>query len=111
MVYTQNWQLSDHRSFVLAKEVLGVSEYQLFIDAYREWYGHEPNPRTVDALFGEYLRSGELPPFVRHFARRFVASHPAHVQSLQKIRRRSERANLIAIGTLALMVLTALALK
>ncbi len=110
MAQARKWQLSDYQSFVLAKEVLGVSEYQLFIDAYRDWYGHEPGTRTIDAEFGEYLRSNELPLYVRHFARRFVAAHPDHVQSFQKVRQRSERAHLIAIGTLALMVLSALAL-
>ena len=106
----QGRQFTDVRDFLLAKEALEISEYQIFFDAYRDWYGHEPSGSSLNTLFGEYLRSSELPHFVKHFARRFVASHPEQVQALLAAYRRSQRAHLIALGALALMVLWALTL-
>ena len=106
----QDRRVTDFRDFLLAKEALEISDYQIFFDAYRDWYGHEPSGSSLNALFGEYLRSSELPHFVKHFARRFVASHPEQVRSLLAAYQRSHRAHLLALGTLALMVLLALTL-
>lgn len=103
-------QAADFQDFLLTKAARETSEYQVFVDAYRDWYGDEPAQRRLQNAFGEYLKSGDLPHFVRHYARRYVATHPDPVRTLMDRDRQSQRANLIAFGMLTVMVLFAMAI-
>ena len=103
-----DWQATDTQDFLLTKTLRETSDYQVFVDAFRDWYGHEPVPHALDKVFGEYLKSGKLPHYVRHYARQYVAAHPGSVQTLVDRNRQSQRANLIAYGVLGAMVLFAL---
>ena len=103
-----DWQAADLQDFLLTKTLRETSDYQVFVDAFRDWYGHEPRQHGLEKVFGEYLKSGDLPHYVRHYARQYVAAHPGSVQTLVDGYRQSQRANLIAYGVLAAMVLFAL---
>ncbi len=101
-------QAADFQDFLLTKTARGTSEYQVFLDAYRDWYGREPTQHRLESLFGNYLKTGNLPHFVRHYARHYVATHPVPVQTLLDRDRRSKRANVIVYGILTAMVILAM---
>ncbi len=105
-----DWQAADFRCFLLTKAARETSDYQIFVDAYRDWYGREPAQHGLDKFFGEYLKSGDLPHFVRHYARHYVETHPGPVQTLVDRDRQSQRANLIAFGMVVVLVLFAMAI-
>jgi len=98
----------DAESFVLTRELLDVSDYEVFQRAYADWYGHEPDRHAIDAHFGAYLRSEQLPIFVRHYVRRFVQSHPDGVRAVVDRETRASRLNRIMIAVVALLVVFAL---
>ena len=101
---------TDFDAFLMTKDALGVSEYQVFRRAYRAWYGYEPSPGQTDSLFRAYLLSSELPHFVRHFARRFLQNHPEVPRAIQERYHRSQRADHISLALIVVMVFGALAL-
>jgi hypothetical protein len=101
---------SDLDAFLITKKALGISEYQLFIEAYRDWYGDKPHHKRIDALFGRYLHTMDLPFFVRHYARHYLDRHHEALQSIQDEYRRDKRANTFAFSTIVLLVMGALAL-
>ena len=105
-----DWQAADYNDFLLTKAARETSDYQIFGDAYRDWYGHEPTQNTLERVFGAYLKSGDLPHYVRHYAREYVASHPGPVQTLVERHRQSQRANVVAFGMLVVLVLFAMAI-
>ncbi len=104
------WGAADEEDFLLTKAARGTSDYQIFLDAYAEWYGHEADPDVINSVFGDYLKTGELPHYVRHYARRYVEANPGPTQALRDWDRRSERAQSFAFGMLVLLVLIAIAL-
>ena len=101
-------QAADFQDFLLTIRARGTSEYQVFLEAYRVWYGRDPAQRRLEKVFGNYLKTGNLPHFVRHYARHYVATHPGPVQTLLDRDRKSKRANLIAFGILTAMVFFAM---
>ncbi len=105
-----DWQAADSQDFLLTKAARETSDFQVFADAYRDWYGHKPAQNRLERVFGEYLKTGDLPHFVRHYARRYVATHPDPVRVLRDRDRRSDRAYLVAFSMLAAMVLFAMAI-
>ncbi len=107
---SSDWQSTDVRDFLLTKAARETSDFQVFADAYQDWYGHEPAQNRLERVFGEYLKTGDLPHFVRHYARRYVSNHPDPVRVLRDRERRSERAYVVAFSMLAAMVLFAMAI-
>ncbi len=103
-------QATDLEVFQVTKQVLQVSDYQMFIEAYRSWYGHAPDPIKVEAFFKCYLYDTELPYFVRHFARNFIDTHPQHLQSAQIRERHNGHAGLFALIINFALVVGAMAL-
>ncbi len=110
MGFGWNWGAADEEDFLLTKAARGTSDYQIFLDAYSDWYGHEAASDVIDGVFGDYLKTGELPHFVRHYARRYVEANPDPAQALREWDRRIERAQAIAFGTLVILVLVAIAI-
>lgn len=43
-----------------------ISEYDVFRFAYRAWYGSD-NPDYVESDFGQWLNTGDLPGYVKHY--------------------------------------------
>lgn len=100
----------DLSAFLITREARQVSEYQLFADAYRAWYGEAPDPRHLEKLFGEYLKGARLPHFVRHYSREFVQRHPECLTRQLQERQRARRLNWMIYFILLALVLVALVL-
>jgi hypothetical protein len=105
---TATLELNDSTALHLTAAALEVSEYQVFLRAYRDWYGDEPRERLIDASFGSYLRKGEIPVWVRHFARRYLVAHPGYLRALEVQSRRFRQAHGVAILLMGILALSLL---
>lgn len=84
------------------------SEYDIFVAAWTAWHGSAPAPAQIDADFGAYLREQAVPPYVRHFVRRWLEANPGLGRRPAEDRRAVRRARLLALGLIALAVVIAL---
>ena len=87
-----------------------VSEYQVFVDAYRDWHGSSPDDTEIEADFARYLRSGVAPEFVRHYLRTYPQRHPQEVAVHRHALQKAKRLRQVAFWLIVLMVIVALAL-
>ena len=55
-----------------AAQTLHISEYRVFQEAYREWFGHDVSDRLLSAVFHRYLHDGIAPCWVRSYARHLL---------------------------------------
>jgi len=53
-----------------AAMVLQISEYEVFRIAYRNWFNRSITEAGADAVFKDYLATGEVPYWVNDFARK-----------------------------------------
>lgn len=53
----------------LAANLLDVSEFEIFRASYESWYCDEGSNALLERQFGEYLKHGDVPFWVRHFSR------------------------------------------
>ena len=90
--------------------IRGVSDYQIFIDAYREWHGDEPREADLEADFGRYLQSGSLPQSVRHYLRLFDERHPEAVAAYRRDLRKAGRIRQLSFWIIVLLVILALSI-
>lgn len=58
----------DQRAVLDTAACLGATEYQVFEESWRQWYGGEP-PARLERCFVRYMFHGEAPHWVRHFCR------------------------------------------
>ncbi|NOX20420.1 MAG: hypothetical protein GXO99_04065 [Nitrospirae bacterium] len=58
---------------VNAASMLQVSEYRFFEIAYEHWYGSKVEEKRLKPYYERYFNSGEVPPWVRHLARRVLS--------------------------------------
>jgi hypothetical protein len=100
----------DHTAMQATAAVRGVSEYQIFVDAYREWHGRDPGDNDIEPDFGRYLRSGVVPEVVRHYLRLYKEHHPEQLASYSREQRKADRIRRISFWLIVLMVILALAL-
>ncbi len=105
---TENSVEGDLKALRLTAEAMNLSDYQLFLEAYRAWSGEEPDDAQLNALFGRYLRRGELPSFVRHFTRSYLNNHPQLIATREAEYRKDQRARFMSFLIIATMVLIAL---
>ncbi|MCP5419347.1 MAG: hypothetical protein H6970_08350 [Gammaproteobacteria bacterium] len=110
MSTTTTLQLNDLTALHVTAVALELSEYQVFLHAYRDWFGDEPREQQIDASFGSYLRKGEIPIWVRHFARCFLAAHPGYLRALDVQGRGFRQARAIVFILLAMLALSLLTL-
>ena len=102
---------ADERAVMnLIAAVREVSEYQIFVDAYREWHGRDAEESSLEADFGRYLRSGQVPEFVRQYLRNYQERNPQAMASYRRRLRNAERIRRIAFWVIVLMVILALGL-
>jgi hypothetical protein len=92
----------------LTAEAMSASDYELFFKAYRAWHGKDPEGEQISALFGRYLRRGELPSFVRHFTRSYLSRHPEIIVTREAEYRKDQRIRHLSFLIIATMVLIAL---
>ena len=102
--------LDDLEALQLTAEAMDISEYQVFIEAYRAWHGEEPEPRQIDPLFRQYMRGLRVPPIVRHFTRQYLDEHPAFLRARKARLWKWRQAEFLAFLLILAMVLAALAL-
>lgn len=53
----------------LAANHLDVSEFEIFRASYQSWYDDEGSDALIERHFGDYLKHGDMPFWVRHFSR------------------------------------------
>ncbi len=61
--------LDDRAVVTLAANYLDVSEFEIFRASYQSWYNDEGSDTLIERHFGDYLKHGDLPFWVRHFSR------------------------------------------
>ena len=57
---------------VNAANLLQVGEFQLLQLAFADWFGREMTEREQSHYFQAFVLGNEIPPFLRHYARRIV---------------------------------------
>ncbi len=102
--------LDDLEALQLTAEAMDTSEYQIFIEAYRAWYGHEPETRQVEHLFSQYMRGLQIPPLVRHFTHHYLEDHPEFLRARQARLWRWHQAEFLVFLFIVAMVVAALVL-
>lgn len=55
-----------------AAKQMGMGEFQLFMKAYRAWYGEEPTEAMIEPYFKRYMTNSVAPFWVRHHARAYI---------------------------------------
>ena len=64
-----NKKPTDVQQVFTASAWLGVSEFQVFCDAWREWYNEEPSENRIEPFFIEFLGRDAVPFWVRSYVR------------------------------------------
>ena len=54
---------------------LEIGESDLFLLAYRRWFGRDPEEQVLEQRFAAYMFRGVVPLWVRHYARDVLAPH------------------------------------
>ena len=57
----------------MAANLLDVSEFEVFRASYKSWHDDDGSDTLLERHFGEYLKRGEVPFWVRHFSREQLA--------------------------------------
>ncbi len=69
-------KLDDGAVVTLAANQLDVSEFEIFRASYQSWYNDEGSAALIERHFGDYLKHGDLPFWVRHFSRERLSQEP-----------------------------------
>ena len=77
-----------------ASACLGISEFQIFSDAWMAWYNEKPSEKRIEPYFVNFLEQDAIPFWVRNYVR-FILNRK---DLLQRERRR------LIIGTLTYYV-------
>lgn len=109
--YSQSEPLTELASFYLTQDSLEVSEFELFRLAHTAWYGEKPAFQYLDEQFDNYLLSGELPFYVRHYCREFIGEHPETVISARRQEKRGRLIQKLVTGLIIAFVAGALILS
>lgn len=57
---------------VAVAHLLGISEFEVFLAAYRHWYGNNGDAISIENSFSTYIFEGEIPFWTRHFCHRVL---------------------------------------
>jgi hypothetical protein len=52
-----------------ASAMLGVSEFQVFTDAWQAWYNEKPSEKRLEPYFVKFLKQDAIPFWVRNHVR------------------------------------------
>ena len=73
--YLQDHQkLTDDQLLHKAAALLGVSEFQLFADAWQAWYDEKPSEKRIEPYFVEFLDRRLVPFWVRNHVRQVLSN-------------------------------------
>ena len=84
------------------------SEFDLFAAAWEAWHGSAPPDGRMEQDFGDYLRGGSPPPYVRHFVRQWLRNNPGLRRRRAADRRAERRARLFALAIIVFAVIVAM---
>jgi hypothetical protein len=48
---------------------LGISEFQIFFDAWQAWYNKKPSEKRIEPYFVDFLERNVIPFWVRNYVR------------------------------------------
>lgn len=74
-----------HRVVAEASARLDLSEFDLFGQAYRWWFGRAPAAELLERVFAAYMFRGDVPPWVRHYAREVLRAEPADPKAARRL--------------------------
>ncbi len=60
---------TDTQQVYKASAWLGVSEFQVFCDAWQAWYDEEPSEKRIEPYFIDFLGQDAVPFWVRNYVR------------------------------------------
>lgn len=55
--------------------LLDIKEFDVFELAYKEWFGHVPQPHVSEAHFANYMFNQQIPIWVRRYTRKVIDLH------------------------------------
>lgn len=68
MLFNKN-KVPDHQLVYKASAWLGVSEFQVFCDAWQSWYDEKPSEKRIEPYFIDFLGRKSVPFWVRNYVR------------------------------------------
>jgi len=63
-----------------AANLLNISEYRLFSEAYLNWFGDRPKADDITVVFAQFKMYGEVPEWARSFAKGVLSDLEANRQ-------------------------------
>lgn len=95
----------------LVARTRGVSEYDVFVEAWAAWHGTPAPRQRIESDFDAYLRADAVPGYVRHHVRSWLDAHPEVLERQRADLRAVQRARRLALTFLALALLVVLTLE
>ena len=74
---TTEYDPADTDCVISAANFLETSEFKIFSDAYKVWYGRDAAEKQVEKVFIQYLQENKVPFWVRNYARDAVPAEIA----------------------------------
>ena len=71
MIFNKN-KPTDIQQVHMASIWLGVSEFQVFCDAWQAWYDIKPSEKRIEPYFVDFLGQDVVPFWVRNYVRPIV---------------------------------------
>jgi hypothetical protein len=68
MLFTKS-KPTDMQQVHMASALLGVSEFQVFCDAWQAWYNEKPSEKRIEPYFVDFLGQDAVPFWVRNYVR------------------------------------------
>ena len=81
---------ADTDCVISAANFLEISEFNIFSNAYKAWYGRDAAEKQVERVFIQYLQENKVPFWVRNYARDVV---PAEIAKAEAADQDSRMAN------------------
>lgn len=69
MLFKQPQKPTDIQQVYKASAWLGVSEFQVFCDAWQAWYDAKPTDKRIEPYFVDFLGQDVVPFWVRNYVR------------------------------------------
>jgi hypothetical protein len=60
---------TDTQRVYIASAWLGISEFQIFSDAWQAWYNEKPSEKRIESYFVNFLGQDAIPFWVRNYVR------------------------------------------
>jgi hypothetical protein len=66
-------EMTDQQLLHKAASLLGVSEFQLFTDAWQAWFDEIPSEKRIEPYFIQFLDQSLIPFWVRNYVREITS--------------------------------------